>query len=57
MYVTILLDPGKCEAFMKILIRGWRREDGTQPVPLINIVMSETVAEDLLARNLRPPNT
>jgi len=37
-------------ALMKILIRGWRRENGSEPVPLINIVMSETVAEDLLAR-------
>lgn len=38
-------------AFMKILIRGWRREDGSEPVPLVNIVMSEQVAEDLLARS------
>jgi hypothetical protein len=37
-------------AFMKILIRGWRRENGSEPTPLINIVMSEKVAEDLLAR-------
>ncbi|MGI9624336.1 MAG: hypothetical protein ACR2PK_16000, partial [Acidimicrobiales bacterium] len=49
-------------AFMKLLIRGWKREDGTPPVPLINIVMSEQVAEDLLARSFghetpdgRPP--
>lgn len=37
-------------ALMKLLVRGWRREDGSEPVPLINIVMSEKVAEDLLAR-------
>jgi hypothetical protein len=37
-------------ALMKLLIRGWRREDGSEPTPLINIVMSENVAEDLLAR-------
>ena len=37
-------------ALMKVLVRGWRRADGTEPVPLINIVMSEQVAEDLLAR-------
>jgi hypothetical protein len=37
-------------ALMKILIRGWRRENGSEPTPLINIVMSERVAEDLLAR-------
>lgn len=37
-------------AFMKVLTRGWRRESGGEPVPLINIVMSEKVAEDLLAR-------
>jgi hypothetical protein len=48
--VPVSLRHKNLNAFMKILIRGWRREDGTQPVPLINIVMSETVAEDLLAR-------
>jgi len=37
-------------AFMKLLIRGWKREDSSEPTPLVNIVMSEKVAEDLLAR-------
>jgi hypothetical protein len=48
--VPVSLRHKNLNAFMKLLIRGWRREDGTQPTPLINIVMSETVAEDLLAR-------
>jgi hypothetical protein len=37
-------------ALMRIMVRGFRRKDGTMPVPLFNIVMSEKVAEDLLAR-------
>jgi len=37
-------------ALMKLLIRGWRRADGSEPTPLVNIVMSQKVAEDLLAR-------
>lgn len=37
-------------AMMRLLIRGFKRDDGSMPVPLINIVMSEKVAEDLLAR-------
>ena len=32
------------------MVRGWRREDGTYPDFLVNITMSEKVAEDLLAR-------
>jgi hypothetical protein len=38
-------------ALMRLMVRGFRRENGTMPVPLINIVMSEKVAEDLLARS------
>ncbi len=48
--VPVSLRSKNLMAFMKILIRGWRRADGSEPVPLVNIVMSETVAEDLLAR-------
>lgn len=32
------------------MVRGWRREDGSYPDFLVNLVMSEQVAEDLLAR-------
>ena len=38
------------EALLRLMVRGWRREDGTYPDFLVNIVMSEQVAEDLLAR-------
>jgi len=38
------------DAFMRLMVRGWRREDGSYPDFLVNIVMSETVAEYLLAR-------
>lgn len=48
--VPVSLRSKNLMAFMKILIRGWKRADGSEPVPLVNIVMSETVAEDLLAR-------
>ncbi|MDW3176012.1 MAG: hypothetical protein R8J94_01360 [Acidimicrobiia bacterium] len=37
-------------ALMRLMVRGFQRNNGTTPVPLINIVMSEKVAEDLLAR-------
>lgn len=37
-------------ALMRLLVRGHQREDGSTPVPLFNIVMSQQVAEDLLAR-------
>lgn len=40
------------QAMMRLLVRGFKRNNGTHPVPLINIVMSEQVAEDLLARML-----
>jgi len=38
------------EAMLRLMVRGWRREDGSYPDFLVNIVMSEKVAEDLLAR-------
>ena len=38
------------DALLRLMVRGWRREDGTYPDFLVNIVMSEHVAEDLLAR-------
>lgn len=37
-------------ALMRLMVRGFKRADGSMPVPLINIVMSQKVAEDLLAR-------
>lgn len=39
------------DALMRLLVRGWRREDGSYPDFLVNLVMSEQVAEDLLARS------
>ena len=38
------------DAVLRLMVRGWRREDGSYPDFLVNIVMSEKVAEDLLAR-------
>ena len=38
------------DALLRLMVRGWRREDGTYPDFLVNITMSEKVAEDLLAR-------
>ena len=38
------------DALLRLMVRGWRREDGTYPDFLVNIVMSEKVAEDLIAR-------
>ncbi len=37
-------------ALTNLVTRGFRRESGEFPIPLVNIVMSETVAEDLLNR-------
>jgi hypothetical protein len=37
-------------ALMCLLKRGFKRTDGSYPIPLINLVMSERVAEDLIAR-------
>ena len=39
------------DAMLRLMVRGWRRKDGSYPDFLVNIVMSEHVAEDLLARN------
>ena len=39
-------------AFMRLITRGYRRKDGSYPDPLVQIVMSERVAEDVLARTL-----
>ncbi len=38
------------DALLRLMARGWRRADGSYPDFLVNIVMSEQVAEDLLAR-------
>ena len=38
------------DALLRLMLRGYRREDGSYPDFLVNIVMSEKVAEDLLAR-------
>jgi len=38
------------DALLRLMVRGWRREDGTYPDFLANIVISERVAENLLAR-------
>jgi len=44
--------PGKrgANALMNLIVRGFKREDGTHPVPLINIVASEAVIEDTIER-------
>jgi hypothetical protein len=42
-------------ALMRLLSKGFARNDGTHPVPLVNIVMSETVFEDLINRMLGEP--
>ncbi|MGI9605757.1 MAG: hypothetical protein ACR2P0_06425 [Acidimicrobiales bacterium] len=42
-------------ALMRLLSRGFERKDGTHPVPLVNIVMSEGVLEDLIQRMLGEP--
>ena len=39
-------------ALMRLCKRGFQREDGGWPAPLINIVMSEQVGEDLVSRML-----
>ena len=38
------------DALLRLMVRGWRRNDGSYPDFLVNIVISEKVAEDLLAR-------
>ena len=49
-------DLGKrgAEALMNLVVRGSARADGTRVNPLINIVMSEAVAEDLIERIAEP---
>ncbi len=37
-------------ALMRLVRRGTQRPDGSMPLPLVNIVMSQRVAEDLCAR-------
>ncbi len=39
-------------AIMLLIVRGFQKEDGTFPEPLVQLVMSTKVAEDLLARAL-----
>ncbi len=39
-------------ALATLVTRGHKRADGTMPIPLVNIVMSQKVAEDTLARVL-----
>jgi hypothetical protein len=39
----------------RLVVRGAQRPDGSYPVPLINIVMSEKVVEDLIERTLGAP--
>ncbi len=43
-------------AFMNLISRGFARQDGSHPIPLINIVMSEAVAEDLIRRMTGDPD-
>lgn len=44
----------KADALMNLVVRGHRREDGSFPIPLINIVMGGEVVEDTLARIAQP---
>ncbi len=37
-------------AIMRLVARGFQQKDGTFPEPMVQLVMSEKVAEDLLAR-------
>ena len=39
-------------AIMTLITRGFQRDDGTFPEPMVQLVMSEKVAEDLLARTM-----
>lgn len=41
-------------ALMNLIARGHRRPDGAAPTPLIDIVISQSVAEDMLARIAEP---
>jgi hypothetical protein len=44
------------EALLNLLARGFARQDGSFPAPLFDIVMSQKVAEDTLARLAEPSN-
>jgi len=50
------LDLGKqgADALMNLIVRGHKNTNGTETTPLINIVMSQSVAADLLDRMRRP---
>ena len=39
-------------AIMGLVTRGYQRQDGSFPEPMVQLVMSEKVAEDLLARTM-----
>lgn len=39
-------------AIMTLITRGFQKDDGTFPEPMMQLVMSEKVAEDLLARTM-----
>ncbi|MEM7093924.1 MAG: HNH endonuclease signature motif containing protein [Actinomycetota bacterium] len=41
-------------ALLQLVAKGSARSDGSQPDPLIDIVMSESVAEDILRRLTEP---
>ena len=43
-------------ALMNLISRGFERQDGSHPIPLINIVMSQKVAEDLINRTTGDPD-
>lgn len=45
----------RAAALNTLVTRGSERADGTHPAPLINIVMSETVAEHLLSQAAQAP--
>lgn len=47
---------GMLVALGRLVVRGAQRPDGSYPVPLINIVMSEKVVEDLIERTLSDPD-
>ena len=49
-FVNTSLRKKNLDALLRLMVRGWRRADGSYPDFLVNIVMSQPVAEDLLAR-------
>lgn len=42
-------------AMMRLISKGFKRKDGTHPVPLVNVVMSEPLLKDLMNRMLGEP--